>query len=275
MTVAVIIPAFNRAVTLPRALDSVLMQTRPADEIIVIDDGSTDNTEEVLADYPDVTVIRQANSGVSAARNRGIKAAGAEWIALLDSDDSWHPQKLEMQLERLEQNPGHRLCHTEEIWVRNGVRVNQMKKHQKGGGMIFHRCLEMCVISPSSALLHRTIFDEYGLFDETLPACEDYDLWLRFCSQEQVLYIDTPLITKYGGHEDQLSRQYWGMDRFRISALGKLLDSGKLNEQQCREVRETILKKAGILVTGGKKRGNIELVEHYQQIIDFHGNAEA
>ncbi|MDE2825547.1 MAG: glycosyltransferase family 2 protein, partial [Gemmatimonadota bacterium] len=216
--VSVVIPTYNRADRLPSAIRSVLEQTAPPAEIIVVDDGSTDGTPALVRTFPGVRYLRQENQGVSAARNHGIGAAKHDWIALLDSDDEWLPGKLERQWGALERDPRYRFCHTDEIWIRKGRRVNPMKKHAKYGGHIFHHCLPLCVISPSSALIHRDLFERFGMFDPELPVCEDYDLWLRICAREPVLYVDEPLLLKYGGHEDQLSRAYWGMDRFRIRA---------------------------------------------------------
>lgn len=267
-SVCVIIPTHNRIRTLPRALDSVLAQTRAIDEIIVVDDGSTDSTADLVLDnYPEVTLLQQPNLGVSAARNHGIREATSDWIALLDSDDRWLPTKLEAQFALVEQFPDHRLCHTEETWIRNGKRVNQMHKHRKSGGHIYSQCLPLCVISPSSALMHRTLLDEVGLFDETLPACEDYDLWLRICAREPVLFVDKPRIEKYGGHDDQLSRQYWGMDRFRIRALEKILASELLTPDQESETVAMLLRKAAILEQGARKRGKQERADHYRDLI--------
>ena len=216
-SISVVIPTLDRRYTLPRTLDSVLNQTLPPDEIIVVDNGSTDGTSSMLkTDYPDVICIHEAKLGVSAARNKGILFANGVWIALLDSDDTWHPSKLEEQLKANRNNPGHRLIHTDEHWYKRGKRVNQLMKHKKRGGYIFKDCLQLCCISPSSALIEKSLFQNIGQFDEDLPVCEDYDLWLRVSAQEPILYVDQPLTIKYGGHEDQLSKKYWGMDRFRI-----------------------------------------------------------
>ncbi len=259
MRISVVIPSHNRAELLPRALDSVLTQSLAPLEVILVDDGSDDNTTELIHDrYPDVRYLRQENRGVSAARNRGIAAARGDWIALLDSDDAWLPGKLEAQNRALAKQPGHRLCHTEEIWVRNGRRVNAMKKHAKCGGRIFLRCLPLCVISPSSALLQRDLLEETGGFDENLPACEDYDLWLRICAREPVLFVEEPQIVKYGGHADQLSRRHWGMDRFRIRALEKILDSGLLGAADRAAALDTLRRKSEIVAAGAEKRGDTE-----------------
>jgi glycosyltransferase involved in cell wall biosynthesis len=267
MLISVIIPSHNRASTLPRALDSVLAQTEPAHEIIVVDDGSQDETSSLLTRrYPDCRYLYQPNRGVSSARNLGIAQARGEWIALLDSDDAWLPDKLALQAEALEQYPGLRICHTEEIWIRNGVRVNPMRKHAKQGGRIFQRCLPLCVISPSSVVLHKRLFEEYGDFDTRLPACEDYDLWLRLCAHEEVLFIEQPLTVKYGGHADQLSRRYWGMDRFRVQALEKILRSTSLNETDRQATLAILIEKAGILAQGAEKRSQHSRAAHYRRL---------
>ena len=267
MRISVVIPTYNRIGTLPRALDSVLAQTRPADEIIVVDDGSTDGTGNMMSTkYPQCRLLSQANSGVSSARNLGIANAKGDWIALLDSDDAWHPEKLAQQMSALNDSQEIRICHTEEIWIRNGKRVNPMKKHAKCGGRIFRRCLPLCVISPSSVILHRTLFQEYGWFDTDLPACEDYDLWLRLCAQEEVRFLSEPLTIKYGGHDDQLSQKHWGMDRFRVTALEKLLQSTPLSERDRQATLETLVEKTGILAQGAKKRGHQPRAEHYLQL---------
>jgi len=263
--VSVIVPTYNRAHTLARALDSVLAQTLSVREIIVVDDGSTDDTELLIRrDYPRARYLSQPNGGVSRARNLGIAAARGDWIGLLDSDDAWLPKKLEAQCAELRRHPERRLCHTEEIWIRNGHRVNQMNKHAKSGGHIFRACLPRCVISPSSAILHRSLIDEVGTFDEELPACEDYDLWLRVCAAEAVAFVATPQIEKYGGHSDQLSRQYWGMDRFRVQALEKIIGSGRLDAEDRAAACAVLSEKARILAAGARKRNNLERAEYYE-----------
>ena len=267
-SISVVIPTYNRAVLLKRALDSVLAQTLPVDEVIIVNDGSTDNTSSMLKSrYPEVNLIEQNNQGVSAARNTGIVAARHDWIALLDSDDVWHQNKLERQIQELNNAPDYLICHSDEIWIRNGVRIKQMNKHKKMGGYIFQHCLPLCAISPSAVIIHRLLFDEIGLFDETLPACEDYDLWLRLCSRYPVLYIEEALITKYGGHDDQLSRQYWGMDRFRIQALNKIISTATLNDVDHDAAIKMMRSKINIYLAGAKKHDNTEHVDDFKQLL--------
>jgi glycosyltransferase involved in cell wall biosynthesis len=274
--VSVVIPTYNRMPFLDRALRSVLAQTVQPQEVIVVDDGSTDNTLAMLkSSYPHVKYCYQDNQGVSKARNRGIAMANFDWIAFLDSDDEWMPEKLQMQFDVVHKNSGLPLCHTEEIWIRRGRRVNPMHKHQKYGGYIYDKCLPLCAISPSSAIIHRTVFEQVGLFDESLPACEDYDLWLRICSRYEVLYIDSPLIVKYGGHDDQLSRRYWGMDRFRIQALLKMLNNKTLSPGNHQLTVATLKEKCTIYIQGALKRGKQAEVAHYQKIIDSFSSLQA
>lgn len=272
MYISVIIPTFNRAHTLRRALDSVLAQSRPADQVIVVDDGSRDNTRELVEqDYPQIDYLFQHNSGVSAARNRGIEQAHGDWIALLDSDDEWLPNKLARQCDAIESAPEYQLCHCDEIWIRNGKRVNAMKKHAKSGGWIFDRCLPLCAISPSAVMLHRDLLKQVGLFDEQLPACEDYDLWLKICSQQPVLYVDEPLLRKYGGHDDQLSQQHWGMDRFRIQALQNALEQLNLKREDREAAQATLIEKTRIFINGAIKRQRADELAPYQAILEKYG----
>ncbi len=266
-SVSVIIPTFNRQAVIGRALASVYAQSRLPDEVIVVDDGSNDDTAALIKErFPDVIYLYQENSGVSAARNRGILEAKSEWLAFLDSDDEWLPKKLEHQLQSLSEQPNLKICHTEEIWIRNGKRVNQMDKHAKSGGWIFNKCLPLCAMSPSSIIIHRTLFNELGGFDENLPACEDYDLWLRMTARYPVLFIETAQINKYGGHDDQLSRKFWGMDRFRIASLEKTINSGLLNRADRKAAIEMLIKKTEIYLKGLRKRKKMAEIKYYEAI---------
>lgn len=266
MDISVIIPVYNRVNLVGRALDSVYAQSHCAQEVIVVDDGSSDGTGDYVRTYfPQARYIRQSNQGVSAARNRGIVAARGDWLAFLDSDDEWLPQKLQIQCRVLETNPGYRICHSDEIWVRRGRRVNPMRKHAKSGGNIFQRCLPRCVISPSSVMVHRSVMETVGKFDQAFPACEDYDLWLRVCAVYSVLYIEQPLIIKYGGHVDQLSQRYPAMDRFRIEALEKIIHRGTLSQADRHAAVSMLLRKIRIYTDGAQKRGKWQEVLSYRQ----------
>jgi glycosyltransferase involved in cell wall biosynthesis len=272
LDVSAILTTYNRRNLLKRALLSVFKQTHSPRQVIVVDDGSEDETGKMVQqEFPDVEYIYQDNTGISAARNYGIQASRYPWIAFLDSDDEWHPEKLAEQVRALSQAPEYCLCHTDELWIRHGRRVNPKNKHFKSGGFIFEKCLPLCVISPSAVMIHRELFDKYGLFDEKMPACEDYDMWLRMCAHQPILYIDKKLVIKYGGHADQLSRKHWGMDRFRIYSLEKILNSGSLNLEQQDATLNELKKRLEIFISGAQKRGkNNEVkkfVDTYNKVI--------
>lgn len=271
VNVSLIIPSYNRSKTLRRALRSIEAQTLKPDEVIVIDDGSTDDTRNVIKkEFPSVDYLFQENRGVSSARNLGIRKSVGEWLAFLDSDDEWLPEKLEKQVELIRKNSDMKVCHTEEVWIREGKRVNAMKKHRKKGGWIFRHCLPLCAMSPSSIMIHRSVFAQAGLFDEELPACEDYDLWLRITSRYPVLFAEEPLINKYGGHDDQLSRKYWGMDRFRIQALKKIIDDQHLKKEDRLAAVEMLVNKLKIYINGAEKRGKINEVGSLIRLLEFY-----
>jgi len=261
MKISVIIPTYNRKKYIKRAMDSVIRQSYKPFEIIVIDDGSTDGTYELIKQSyssSEISLEKQINNGVSSARNKGVKLANGDWIAFLDSDDEWFENKLELQVREIKKSKNFMICHTNEIWIRNGIRVNQMKKHQKYGGSIFEKCLDMCRISPSSVMIHRRIFDEIGLFDEDLIICEDYDLWLRISSKYPVLYLDSMLIKKFGGHEDQLSKNINGIEQFRIQSLEKILKTLPLKHSYFNSAKNMVLKKLRIYRSGLIKRNKIK-----------------
>ena len=261
--VSVIIPTYNRGWIIKEAIDSVLAQDYTEFELIVVDDGSTDHTADVLDSYRNVIkVLSQKNKGVSAARNRGIAEASGKFIAFLDSDDLWLSQKLSAQIEFFTQTPDALICQTEEVWIRNGLIVNPKKRHKKPSGMIFEPSLALCLVSPSAVMIRRSLLEIVGNFDETLPACEDYDLWLRISCRFPVYRIDTPLIIKRGGHEDQLSASF-GLDRFRIKAIKKIIESGFLSKRQYAAAVKTLKEKCNIYAAGCRKRGREEEAMYY------------
>ncbi|MGZ4994429.1 MAG: glycosyltransferase family 2 protein [Methylobacter sp.] len=268
MNISVVIPSYNRCNLLRRALLSVYSQTLLPVEVAVVDDGSTDGTQAMLRrEFPQAVYCYQQNLGVSAARNLGIQQTTGDWLAFLDSDDEWLPEKLTKQKAALAAQPEYKICHTEENWIRNGIQVDVPKKYAKTGGWIFTDCLPLCAMSPSTMVIHRSVFADIGLFDVQLPACEDYDLWLRMTANYPVLLVQQPQINKHGGHEDQLSRAFWGMDRFRISALQKIIDAGQLSEQNRRSAINMLVKKANIYLNGVTKRGKTDEANYYRQLI--------
>ena len=268
---SVIIPTYNRKIQTTAAVRSVLDQTFTDYEIIVVDDGSSDDTSLLQEEFGNrIIYIRQENSGVSSARNRGIRAGTSKYIAFLDSDDLWLPDKLESHIRYMAGRPGIKIHQCNERWIRKGRRVNPMKKHRKLSGEIFIPSLELCLISPSAACMERGIFDTYGAFDEMLPACEDYDLWLRITSREQAGFIEKELAVRHAGHSGQLSGSFWGMDRFRVYSLVKLLREldGLIKAEYIEAARQTAMKKCSILMIGSAKRGNDAF---YKKLEDLMG----
>lgn len=267
--VSVIVPTFNRSAQVVEAVRSVLGQRQVPAQVVVVDDGSTDDTPDALRTFGSgVRLIRQPRRGVSAARNRGVLEAEHPWIAFLDSDDLWLPGKLSAQMEYLSMHPEIRICQTEEIWLRHGRRLNPKKYHKKPHGHCFHCLLDRCLVSPSAVMMHRSLFDEAGGFDEDLVACEDYDLWLRIGLRHPIGLVEKALVVKRGGHPDQLSSCIPSLDRFRIRALFKILDDPELTGE-CRQLAlDALGRKARVYVTGLKKRGRLEEAASIEEAIE-------
>jgi len=265
--VTVIIPTYNRAQTLIRAIESVQSQSFKDWQLIVVDDGSTDDTQKLLKNVlePRLRVIQSDNFGVSHARNLAIKESQSPWLAFLDSDDEWLPQKLRLQMDLADLDKEIQIIHGEEIWIRNEVRVNPMNKHQKKGGDIFFDSIRLCCISPSTVILKKSLLLEVGLFREDFPVCEDYDLWLKMTSRYPVGFVSQPIIKKYGGHEDQLSRKFVAMDYWRLKALYDLLKNYPLSADQQREVNRSIIERSRILLSGYRKHQNLE---NYDEVFE-------
>jgi glycosyltransferase involved in cell wall biosynthesis len=267
-SISVVIPTFNRLIYLERAIKSVLNQTISVNEIIIVDDGSDDGTSEFIhSNYPNLKYIFQSNSGVSAARNTGIKAASSNWIAFLDSDDAWVTNKIQKQITELELNPEMNFCHSNEIWIRNGREIKQKNTHKKFGGFIFDKCLDKCRISPSTVICRKSLLIKLNGFDEDLAICEDYDLWLRITSNNPVIYIEKPLIIKYGGHQDQLSRNSEGIESYHIKSLEKLLKQDFHSEHRI-AMENMLINKLKIYANGAKKRGRVNIYNKFIKRID-------
>ena len=265
INISVIIPTYNRSKLLIRAIKSVINQTLQPEEIIVIDNGSTDNTSNIIARYfRNIRYFFHDKKGVSSARNKGLKISRGNWISFLDSDDEWVKDKLMLQREYLLKNSNAQFLHTNEIWYKNGKYLNQKKIHKKSGGFIFKNCLELCCISPSSTMIKKSLFDQIGYFDESLEVCEDYELWLRISSKIKIHFLEDKLTIKHGGHDGQLSKKHWGMDRFRIMAIEKNLLNNYFNKEQRILAIEDLISKIKIILIGAKKRKNQKIFDEYQ-----------
>ncbi|MEE9524300.1 MAG: glycosyltransferase [Thermodesulfovibrionales bacterium] len=267
--VSVVIPVYSREETIKRAIDSVLAQSYPADEVIVVDDDSTDRTLALLRGYGrKIKVLSLSkNAGPSRARNEGVKYANNKWIAFLDSDDEWEKDKLREQVRYLMTYPFYEIIQSDEKWIRNNVRVNQCKHHEKKAGWIFDQSLERCMISPSSVLMKRSLLEQYGKFDEDLPVCEDYDLWLKITRNHPVGLDQNMSVIKYGGHEDQLSSKYPAMDSFRVRSLNRLLKNERSPEFR-NKIITVLEKKLNILATGYEKRGKLKEARECRDMIE-------
>ena len=259
-----VVPTYNRRRFIKTCLDSVLKQTFGDLEVIVVDDGSTDKTMDILAEYQGsgINYLYTEHSGVSHARNAGIRNSNGKYIAFLDSDDRWDERKLEITYKYIEDYPDINIFHTDEIWYRRGKILKQKEKHKRRSGHIYEFCLPLCCIGMSTSVVKRTLFDETGLFDESLPACEDYDFWLRACLNNEVKLIPEPLTIKEGGRKDQLSNQR-GLDRYRIYSLEKMLNSGRLSAGQRASTYNELLKKCEIYASGAAKRGKSGEADEY------------
>ncbi len=264
--ISVIIPTYNRCWILNEAIESVLSQKFTDYEIIVVDDGSNDTTAALLSTYGDrIAIIRQVNKGVSAARNAGILIAKGNYIAFLDSDDMWLPEKLSCQVDFFQSQAEAEVCQTDEIWIRNGVRVNPKNRHKKPSGMIFVPSLRLCLVSPSAVMIKKRLFDKVGLFNEAFPACEDYDLWLRIALYYPIYLIDRQMVVKRGGHDDQLSCNP-GLDRYRIQSIVNILENNSLTTQNYQAAVNVLKEKCRIYANGCIKRGRAEEAVLYQNI---------
>ena len=265
----IIIPSYNRKKLLKQAVLSVKNQSFKSWKLWIVDDGSTDGTS--LYDYGHKTKVLQLekNKGVSYARNQGIKQSQANWIAFLDSDDEWRPLKLEKQIEYSLCYPQYPLIHCNELWIKNKKPFPQKKYHKKQGGKIFQSSVRRCCISPSAVLIKRSLFKELGLFREDFPVCEDYELWLRVTSRYKVGFLDEPLLIKKGGHIDQLSKKYFGMDYWRVKALYPYLKNKNLSPNEIQEVKQTIINKSKILLKGYNKYKNFKNKKEIEQIYKF------
>jgi GT2 family glycosyltransferase len=156
-------------------------------------------------------------------------------------------------------------CHTDEEWIRDGNQVIPPKFLDKSPNDLFVRSLRRCLICPSSALIQREVFSEIGLFDESLPVCEDYDFWLRLLLLTEPALVDQKLVVKHGGHPDQLSTSTWGMDRFRVRSMEKLLENPNLPDKSRHEVWKALLDKCEILENGFAKRDKLKEAGEYSR----------
>lgn len=266
--VSVIITNFNRDEELQKAVRSVLEQKEVSTELIIVDDASTNPPVELyarLAQAGHKLLFSKSRQGPGPCRNWGASLAEGRYIALLDSDDYWLPTKLSLQLQSLKTSK-MRIGQVEEVWILNGTRINPPKVHRWEAGDLFQRSLKAVCISPSSVMLEKRLYQEHEGFDKEFFVCEDYELWLRITAKEKVDLVSQALTIKFGGHKDQLSRALPAMDRFRLLAMAKGLNSQAFVNRYPL-VQNEIYRKAEIVAKGALKRGFQEAIERCQHII--------
>lgn len=265
--VSVVVPTFDRAALLAEAVASVLAQSYWPLELVVVDDGSTDDTERQFSTRGDLRYLRIAHTAMPGrVRNAGVEAAAGNLIAFLDSDDLWLPHKLQRQVAAMATDKVA-LHHTRERWLRHGRTVSQHRQQHTRKGDLFPASLRKCVIGPSTVLLHRSALNAVGGFREDIQIAEDYELWLRLTARYRVGYLDEALTIKRAGHGDQLSERHGHIELFRLRALHALL-TGKWPEDgaQRRAAHMELARKACIYAGGCAKRGRIVEAEEYRAL---------
>jgi len=271
--VSVIIPTFNRRTMVRHAIGSVMAQTERDFELIVVDDGSTDGSCELLKALASrragerwgFRFERISNRGPAGARNHGLAIARGRYTAFLDSDDLWKQGKLALQLNHM-RSRGRAISQTQEIWIRHGRRVNPGLRHRKLGGDIFVQSLRTCLISPSAAMVETRLLRQAGGFDERMRACEDYDLWLRLLAENQADLLDDALVVRRAGHLDQLSATTPALDRFRILALMKLVAGGALGAKRRLSALEVLAEKCTVYGKGLRRRKRVFEADLFEDI---------
>lgn len=257
--VSVIIPVYNRSELLKEAVQSVLDQTYRDFELIVVDDGSDSEEMALTTDICEragARLIRLTHFGCPGrARNRGVEQASGRWIAFLDSDDIWCPEKLQKQVDYLNENKGCALVHTREVWKREGRIVSQRKQRHNRCGDIYEDALVKCIIGPSTVMIDRSVYDLLGGFNDHIEIAEDYEFWLRFTAKYKCGYLEYPLVIKRAGTWDQLSEKYGQIEIFRIRALRIFLDYNDLSETQRELAIFEYVRKCLIFANGCDKRG--------------------
>ncbi len=276
--VSVIIPTYNREKFIVESSLSVINQTFKNFELIIINDGSTDDTEvnikkliKIYRSYKIIYIALEKNYGPAYARNRGAEIAKGRYLAFLDSDDLWLKNKLKYQLAFMEKMRCP-VSQTDEIWIRNGKRVNPMDKHKKPSGDIFEKSLKLCTVSPSSVVIKREIFFEFNGFDEAFLACEDYDLWLRLSVKYPVYLLPKKLIIKRAGNWEHQSAKITHLDKLRIESMLNLLNNNQLNNYQKELLIKELIYKTSIYLKGLLKRGKYEEAERYKEIMERYAN---
>jgi glycosyltransferase involved in cell wall biosynthesis len=231
--VSVVIPSYNSAGYIVAAVESARAQTFTDIEILVVDDGSTDDTRAVVAPYETVSgtpvrYIHQANAGVSAARNKGIAQSRGRYVAFLDADDLWLPQKLERQMAALAANPAAGACHTANFLVDDNL--NPLGEHHcPRVGAVLEDLLFRgnAVGTPSSVVVEKRWLEKTGGFNDAFSHSADWDMWIRLAQHTEFVYVDEPLL-KYRWHANNMSRNVPLIESDTLAALRAAFDDPAL-----------------------------------------------
>lgn len=260
--VSVIIPTYNRRDLLPRALDSVLAQTVPVDEIIVIDDGSTDGTDDMLrARCGDrVRYVWQPNAGVSAARNHGLRLAQGRYLALLDSDDLWLPTKTELQVAFLDTHPdfGMVVCDVERVDSDyRHIDVFRRRDTLREDGWVLRWVLHNPALAPASVLMRREVVEQLGGFDEGLRTAEDLEFHLRVARHWKIGVVEQALVRAMRGHDGLSAANSTYDDYVRVVEAAVAGARGSIDDRELDEaLAGTYARNArGMLIRGRWKEG--------------------
>ncbi len=268
--VAIVVPVFNRTDGIVCAVNSILAQSFPSFELIVVDDASTDDlsaAKRLVESSGHQWQRLPKNCGPAAARNEGVRLSNSKWICFLDSDDEWAPRKLEAQWNWHEDNPAFSISQVNEAWYRNGELFPKPGHLRQESGDLFDASCRRCAIGPSCVMLTRELWDESGGFDERFRVCEDYALWLHIASKHCIgLVPGEPLVKKNGGHSDQLSVETPLLERYRFLALLEWMRDCKDETDQMETSRKSLLRFGDQLRRYGGKHGLTEWTVFFESV---------
>jgi glycosyltransferase involved in cell wall biosynthesis len=266
MRVSVVIPTYNSAGLVPDAVRSVLAQTRPAEEVIVVDDGSTDDTAQRLASFGDrVKVIVKPNGGVASARNRGVREATGDAIAFLDADDVWHPRKLEIQAAVLEEHSDLAILGTDCFDWPSDAMPDPCLSRPEVTPISFNRLIVRNKFDTSTVVVLRAALLAAGEFDETLHGPEDWDMWLQVLQKAKGGYIDRRLTGYRRTTPNSLSKNAERMEQDTLRIIERYKNTGAFADRYLllrRAIANNAIRSAYMYVAGGKNSQAISRIVH-------------
>ena len=269
--VAVIIPVRGRPRLLERALQSVLDQSvAPAEVLVIVDetprggaadaDSATGFADSFAARGAGFTVLHSDGRGPAAARNLGARAARTKWLALLDSDDTWSPEKLALQLAYREKRPQLHGCQTLESWFRDGVELQQPQRLRPRPGRFLRDSFFTCLVACSAVMIRRDTLLGLGGFDESYVVCEDFELWLRYLEQYPMGLVPLALTQKHAGGWPQQSQSQTMLDAVRIRAILSAVDRKTISAEERVAAHAACSQKLEILGRGAARHGSADRI---------------